>query len=312
MKKIINDKRLMIKACDLYYNENKTQQQIADILNISYPTVSHLLAGAKSSDILNITICDLDMVKYWEMEQQIKERFGLKDVIIVESCDMNRKLGVAGSKYLDSIISTGDMFGISMGSTLYNVSHSIVKKNVDNVTFVPLGGGMGRLRTELHSNNLAEILSKKYNGSYIPLYAPARVSSKAVRKQIESEQSVAEVLSMEKNIDIALVGIGYPNEKSSIMATGYYKENEIQSLLKRGVAGEICMQFYDVLGSTSAYKSDNTVIGLNISNLRKIPFSIGVAGGIDKVPAIMGAIAGRYINVLITDYFSAEKIIETG
>ena len=312
MKKIINDKRLMIKACDLYYNENKTQQQIADILNISYPTVSHLLAGAKSSDILNITICDLDMVKYWEMEQQIKERFGLKDVIIVESCDMNRKLGVAASKYLDSIISTGDMVGISMGSTLYNVSHSIVKKNVDNVTFVPLVGGMGRLRTELHSNNLAEILSKKYNGSYIPLYAPARVSSKAVRKQIESEQSVAEVLSMEKNIDIALEGIGYPNEKSSIMATGYYKENEIQSLLKRGVAGEICMQFYDVLGSTSAYKSDNTVIGLNISNLRKIPFSIGVAGGIDKVPAIMGAIAGRYINVLITDYFSAEKIIETG
>ena len=310
MKKIINDKRLMIKACDLYYNENKTQQQIADVLNVSYPTVSHLLAGAREQKILNITVCDLDMVKYWEMEQKIKKMFNLKDVVIVDSCDINYKLGVAASKYLDSIISTGDSVGISMGSTLYSVSHSIATKKVDNVTFVPLVGGMGRLRTELHSNHLAEVFAKKYNGSYEPLYAPARVSSKAVRKQIESEQSVAEVLNMQKNISIALVGVGYPNENSSIMATGYYKDNEIQSLLKRGVAGEICMQFYDISGNTELYKNDNTVIGINIGNLRKIPFSVGIAGGTDKVQAIMGAISGKYINVLITDYFSAQKVIE--
>lgn len=64
MKKLIDDKRLMIKACDLYYNENKTQQQIAEILGISHPTVSHLLSGAIKEKVLNITINDLDSIRY--------------------------------------------------------------------------------------------------------------------------------------------------------------------------------------------------------------------------------------------------------
>jgi len=313
MKKIIDDTRLMIKACDLYYNENKTQQQIADILNISYPTVSRLLTGAMKQNIVNITIRNLDTVKYWVLEQQIKKIYGLRDVMIVDYAEDDSEgkfnLGCAASKYLDSLLSPGDKVGISMGATLYNIAHAPSTGAVDDVTFVPLVGGMGRLRTELHSNYLAETLAKKYGGSYLPLYAPARVSNRIVRRELKREPSVSEVLAMQKEISIAIVGIGYPNDKSSIKATGYYKDNEIQSLLKRNVAGEICMQFYNILGNTSLYKNDNTVIGINLNTLRKIPYSIAIAGGSDKIPAIIGAINGKFINVLITDYMCAKGLI---
>lgn len=314
MKKLIDDKRLMIKACDLYYNENKTQQQIAEILGISHPTVSHLLSGAIKEKVLNITINDLDSIRYWETEQKIKKRFNLRDVIVVstgtEPGGIKRSLGAAALKYLESIMAPGDMVGISMGSTLHSMCDSAALKTIKNITFVPLVGGMGRLRTELHSNHLAEMLAKKYRGSYLPLYAPARVSNKIVRKKLESEQSVSEVLAMYKGLSAVVVGIGYPNEASSIMATGYYKENEIQSLLERGVVGELCMQFYDISGDTSLYKKDNTVIGVNISHLRRLPFSIGVAGGTDKITAIIGAINGGFINTLICDSMCAEEILK--
>lgn len=313
MKKIIDDTRLMIKACDLYYNENKNQQQIANILNISYPTVSRLLNGAMEQNIVNITISNLDTIKYWDLEQQIKKIYSLRDVMIVDYTenvyDEKRNLGYVASKYLDSILSPGDKVGISMGSTLYNMAHSPITRTIDNVTFVPLVGGMGRLRTELHSNHLAEILANRYGGSYLPLYAPARVSNKIVRRELKHEPGVSEVLAMQKELSIAMVGIGYPNDNSSIKATGYYKDNEIQSLLKRNVAGEICMQFYDISGNTSLYKNDNTVIGVNLNILRKIPYSVAVAGGADKIPAIIGAINGKYINVLITDCKCAEGLI---
>ena len=313
MKKIIDDSRLMIKVCDLYYNENKTKQQIAEVLNVSYPTVSRLLSGAVQQNIVNITISNLDTVKYWELEQKVKGEFNLLDVMIVDSSsdylEGNSRLGAAASKYLENIVCDGDNVGISMGSTLYHMAYSPITKTTSSITFVPLVGGMGRLRTELHSNHLAETLAKKYNGSYMPLYAPARVSNKIARRELKHEQSVLEVLTMQKELSIAMVGIGYPNDNSSIKATGYYKDNEIQSLLKRNVAGEICMQFYDISGNTLSYKNDNTVIGINLNTLRKIPYSVGVAGGIDKLPAIIGAINGKYINVLITDYNCAKGLM---
>ena len=176
------------------------------------------------------------------------------------------------------------------------------------MTFVSLIGGMGQLRMELHANSLAETLSRIYKGRFAPLYAPARVSSAAVRQELMKEESMAAALALQKRLDIAVVGIGYPNERSSIKATGYYKENEMESLIERQVAGEICMQFYDISGDPQPYKDDNNVVGMGLGKLRKVPCSIGVAGGIEKLAAVQGAVRGGYINVLITDLSCARGL----
>ena len=314
MKKMIDDYRLMIKACDLYYNQNKTQQQIAKLLNVSSPTVSRLLAGAIQKEIVRIDIQNIQMVKFWELEQKLKKSCGLQDVIIVDSSEnpeeTKKLLGVTASRYLESIVSPGDKVGISMGSTLYHMAYNPAGKSIENVTFVPLLGGMGRLRTELHANHLAETMAKKYNGTYLPLYAPARVSNRILRKELKNEPNVSEVLALQKELSIAVIGIGYPNENSSIKATGYYKDKEIQSLQDRNVAGDICMQFYDMDGNTALYKHDNHVIGIGLNMLKNIPYSIAVGGDIEKLTAIIGAIKGKYINVLITDFACAEGLLE--
>ena len=44
MRKVIDDPRLMVRVCDLYYNQGISQQQIAKDLNLSRPTVSRVLA----------------------------------------------------------------------------------------------------------------------------------------------------------------------------------------------------------------------------------------------------------------------------
>ena len=69
------------------------------------------------------------------------------------------------------------------------------------------------------------------------------------------------------------------------------------------------MQFYDIKGDTSPYEDDNNVIGMDISKLRTVPRSIGIAGGIEKLRAIRGAIKGGFINMLITNIDAAEKLL---
>ena len=316
MKKVVDDARLMIKVCDLYYNQNIPQQKIAERLSISRPTVSRLLSSAREQEIVKITVSNLDTIRYWELERQLMEMYQLKDVMIVDSQpteEMTKEvLGCAAGRYLEYNIKDGNIIGVSMGSTLYQVVTHILQPSAKNVTFVPLIGGMGQLRMELHSNNLAENLSRIYNGNFVPLYAPARVSNAAIRAEFMKEESMTAALRLEKSLDLAIVGIGYPNENSSIKATGYFEENEIESLIDRKVAGEMCMQFYDVTGDTTPYQNDNNVIGMELSKLRKVPCSIGIAGGVEKLQAIRGAIQGQYINILITDFQCANALIQGG
>ena len=58
-----------------------------------------------------------------------------------------------------------------------------------------------------------------------------------------------------------------------------------------------------------ACKDDNNVIGMDISMLRSVPRSIGIAGGVEKLRAVRVAINGHYINTLITDIDCAEALI---
>jgi DNA-binding transcriptional regulator LsrR (DeoR family) len=255
MKKVVDDIRLMIKVCDMYYNQECSQQKIATELNLSRPTVSRLLSSARDQGVVRITISDLDDIRYWELEREIERSLGLVEVLITDSSEdadeTNDLIGKMAGRYIEKKIKNGNIVGVSMGRTLHQMVTHVRKPEASDVVFVPLIGGMGQLQTQLHANSIAEDLAQVYGGTFIPFHAPARVSSRKMRDELMKEESLAGAVNMMKHLDMALVGIGYPNEYSSITATGYFDEGSIEELKKRKVAGDICMQFFDENGSTS-------------------------------------------------------------
>ena len=50
------------------------------------------------------------------------------------------------------------------------------------------------------------------------------------------------------------------------------------------------------------------MIGLDLEQLKRPRRAVGVAGGPRKFAAIQGALRGRFVNVLITDRFTAERL----
>ncbi len=317
MKKIVDDPRLMIKVCDLYYNQNISQTEIAKSVGMSRPTVSRLLSSAREQGVVQIHISNLESISFWHQERQLEEKYGIKEVIIVKSGnskdEMKEALGKAAASYLAYTIKDGNRVGVSMGSTLYQAVTYLEKREplkVKDIIVVPLIGGVGQLLMEQHANSLAERTAHVYNGKFFPLHAPARVSSRLVRDELMKEESLANVLKIGQKLDVALLGIGFPNEYSAIKATGFFKENEIEGLIRKNVAGELCMQFYDENGNIEKFSEYNNAISIDINTLRKVPKSIGVAGGADKVSAVKGAIMGHYINVLITDDVCAKMLLE--
>ena len=80
------------------------------------------------------------------------------------------------------------------------------------------------------------------------------------------------------------------------------------TLLPTICAGEICLRCYDIHGDTSHFQYNENVVGVELEQLRNIPIVIGIASEAHRRDAILGAIAGGYINTLVTDINCARTL----
>jgi DNA-binding transcriptional regulator LsrR (DeoR family) len=80
-------------------------------------------------------------------------------------------------------------------------------------------------------------------------------------------------------------------------------------LRERGAVGDICLHFFDRAGVPVITPLDARVISMALQELHHVKRAVGIAGGSRKLEAIRAALTGRWINVLITDRFTAERLL---
>ena len=75
---------------------------------------------------------------------------------------------------------------------------------------------------------------------------------------------------------------------------------------------EINLNFMDADGHPVPSELDDLVIGVSLEQLRRAERRIGVSGGADKHEALLAAVRGGWINVLVTDEESAQYLLAKG
>ena len=297
MKKVFDDTRLMVKVCDLYYNNDMRQEEIAQKLEISRATVSRILKNAKSEGIVKIEVINPLKNNYYKLEKALEEKFGLHEVIIAsDAVDVAYEqdyLGKACASYLQRALKDGEIVGLSMGKTIKTIAPHIRQEKPRNISFIPLLGGMGQVGIEYHCNQIVIDFSRAFGGEYHLLHAPAKIMDK----------------NLMDNMTTAVVGIGTAVEGSTMMETGYYNNEDIDEMRNMGIVGDICLQMYDINGDTN-YSYNKYVFGFKIDNLRKIKRVVGISSGKEKLDAIYGAINGKLINVLVTNAETAKLLLD--
>jgi DNA-binding transcriptional regulator LsrR (DeoR family) len=89
-----------------------------------------------------------------------------------------------------------------------------------------------------------------------------------------------------------------------------FSPHELRQLSRRGAVGDICLRFFDAAGQPVSTSLNDRVISMELDTLRRVARVVGIAGGRRKTAAIRGALAGRWINVLITDRNTAERLLK--
>lgn len=163
-----DDKRVLVEIASLYYEQGNTQEEIAQKMNFSRSLVSKFLAKARKDGIIEFTINDDSARPYRGVEEQLKKKYRLEEVVCVESTDRGLQvkiLGIAAAKYLSRIVKSDHIVGVSAGTTVHEAAINFSKQHqLPNVKFVPLVGGMGMEHITIQSNRVCELFASQSGG----------------------------------------------------------------------------------------------------------------------------------------------------
>jgi len=154
------------------------------------------------------------------------------------------------------------------------------------------------------------MLANNLGGRFNHLHAPLIVGNAEVRQALLEEQSIRETLQMARKADVAVVGIGSVEPSlSSLIRAGYIDEKELGAIRQSGAVGDICARQFDIRGEILDIELNQRVVGIDCASLKEIKCVAGVAGGMLKAPAILGALHGKLVNVLVTDDEAAKEVL---
>ena len=310
-----DQQRLMTKVARLYYEHRLRQAEIASRLHVSQARVSRLLKQAELEGIVRTTVVVPAGVRT-TLEEALEAGYELREVVVVECTDTSDdgiayELGIAAAGYLEVTLTGGDVVGLSSWSATLLAAVDAMRPLPRRAakSAVQLFGGVGNPAAVAHASRLTHRFAELTRATPTLLLAPGIAASAEARDALMQDQFVREALAALHDVTLALVGIGSLQPSSLLQSSGnIFSENELKTLARLGAVGDICLRFFDAEGLPVASSLDERVIGVTPDLLAGADRSVGIAGGARKYEAIRAALLGGWVNVLITDSVTAERL----
>jgi lsr operon transcriptional repressor len=307
---------LLLRVAWFYYKDELTQDEIARRLSVSRASVGRMLDRARKVGLVSINL-NADHLDAFEVSSELRRTFDLSEALVVPDHDkepadhhlLNARLGLGGAQFMSTHLRPGGSLGVGWGETVSRVIASTNFGAVGPVHMVTLTGGVdGYLQTILSSKGEGSTDLEATTATIIP--TPIVASTPKLAAALKAEPAIQQVLTQACGVDQALVGVGTPAADATIVQMGYLAADDVRQLHDRGVVGDILGQFFDSDGQVVSLPIHDRRIGIELSQLASIPKVVGVAGGLHKAEAILGALRGGFLDVLVTNELVALRLLE--
>ena len=130
-------------AAWLYYADQLTQNEIAEVLNVSRATIVKFLQEARERGLVTIRI-STEAASRTRLSRAITARFGLSGASIIPTLSgapLLTRLGDAGARVLADQIEAGDVIGVAWGRTVLAIARSLLlPEGIDGLCVVQASG----------------------------------------------------------------------------------------------------------------------------------------------------------------------------
>lgn len=308
------EEEIMVKISWLYYREGNTQQEIAKKLGLSRSKVGRILAKALALGIVEIKLSPKADLIHLSLEHELETRFHLKEALVVaageDPASLLENLGQAGGRLLDRLLPAKFTLGLGLGTSVASVLPYVTPRSESNSIVLTLSGGFTQPEHDTTGYDISWPLADTLGARLEKLYCPLVAASKEVKNAILSDPNLAAQLKRTQEVEVALISIGYPQVEMPLHRLGFCSIEDVNALLEAGAVGELIVTFYTLEGQPIYTDLYDRAIGVSLDTLQKIPFTVGIAGGLEKTEAILGALRIGCLDVLITDQVTAEAVLQ--
>jgi len=301
---------LITRIAWLYYKEGFKETQIASMLDLSRSKVGRLLQKARQDGIVHFQVLGTTS-NCLEIEKKLIDLFDLQDTVVVPTVSENKireSLAKAAAQYLERHLPSGSLFAVGWGITISEVPKFIRSQEIRDLRIVTLNGGLTP-SFYLNPYDVGSRLAHIFGGQCYYVHAPAITTSEELCCSLKADATVEQALEMAKHADYSMVGIGVAGKESTLVKLRYLNLGETEALRQQGAVGDILAQFFNAQGEKVDCDLHKRSVAFPIEDLSRMKNVIGLAGGTNKIQAILGALHGRYIKILITDEKTAESLI---
>ncbi len=306
---------LLADVAEMYYLEGKIQSEIAETVGVTRSMISRMLTEARESGIVEIRI-HRPLQSEPELAATLKERFGLLDALVVTTRHyrgdgLNRALGSAAAKVLERHLGPGKILGLAWGTSISATVDAFEAVESLPVSVVQLVGAMGARIMEYDGHDLVSRMTDKLGGEAYYLNAPYQCETTEIAESLLNSVGIRETIEVGKRSDIALLGIGTTAlDFSSFFLAGYITRLELEDMRRAGAVGDVCGSHFDIEGRPACLDFNDRLVSIRRADLLAVPVRLGVAGGEGKADAILGALRGKYVNILVIDSNAAKRVLE--
>lgn len=296
----------------LYYVAKNTQEEIARKMGVSRQSAQRLVALAMDEGLIKFRL-DHPVATCMTLAKSVKERYRLSycEVTLVDTDSNDPALGIAqvAADVMEKYLRRKDpiVMALGTGKEVCGAAREMSSIHSPQHRIVSLVGSLTPDGSANFNDPIARV-GELTQAPRHPLAVPVLASSKQERDVVCAQKPIQRNLHLAQSADVIFIGIGELNDAPPMFTDGFISWEELKELQSLGAVGEILGWAYDEQGELIAGSTNDRVTSASLDRPPS-KLTIGVARGMNKLPAIRGALAGQWINGLITDEETAEALL---
>ncbi len=302
---------LAVRVAWLYHDRQLTQQEIADRLGLSRSTISRVLTEAERDGIIRVVITQ-PLPESARLAEALIERYELAGAVVGTALDGEPPAlaaAIATARRLESIAASGSVtIAAGWGRTIALSAGETRPIPTSDVTIVDAFGHTTTDDTTA-AVEVTNTLARKFDARVMHVPSPGFAPSTEIAGTFLASPPVARALEKARSADVLLVSVGIVGCESLLVAEGFMTEEAMNEVTEAGAVGEVFGWYFDADGNSVEAPSLHPV-ALTLDDMRNASRVIGVAGGVEKVDAIRGAIASGILDEIAIDETLAEELLK--
>ena len=332
------DDLFLRKIAYMYYEDNLSQEEIAEKISFSRQFVSKALQRAKERGIVKTTIVpDLREGYLRKLSRDVRRGLNLDDVVLVagrpptESSsdglqdDVISEIAAAAAEYLDQILEEEDVLAVSGGRTFMRavVSHLNPSRQLPKLRVVSMIGFVESRTTAGDANLIAYDIARAYGATHVWYCIPAvmphspSMTPEALRNLNLSVKVSRDSILLSEQANVYIFGLWTPHTNDEVVMRGILSRNVMDVFEAYHPVADINHWVFDAEGRCINQLLDPPpfhLTGFPIPQLKQRiaegAQSILVSGGGPAyIPAIRSVLKAGLANILVTDHITASQLL---